>query len=439
MSGKLLLATLLAFTAASGCNPSVKEKLGSARQDVLNGQLSGPNEDMVVKVESYDGTTIWNCSGTLVAPNLLVTARHCIASFVEETFTCDADGNLISSGPGGRTGAYDDPTQISIKSGTAPGSKSVAKGVSIIAASTDSICRNDIALVVLNRALDQAPYNLPISPIRAYRGVETREDLRVVGYGLDDDAGFGVRHTRGGLEVSKVGSSVFRPTGDNIPSRTFTIEGPVDCIGDSGGPAFSDSGALVGVFSQFVGNCGAPLTVNYFTEVAPFWDDIIQRAFAAAGYEPWLEGNSEPGLYGTGGNAGTGGDSSTGGATGIAASGGAAGNTSSSATGGTTNSTVVTTANVPSGGTSGNSSGGAASTAGGTQGTSTTMGGAALAAGGAAQATGGETAAIIIYDKGPSSGGSCGCRFSDTRRNRFGLLLIASTLLGAGRRRRRVH
>ena len=443
---------LLALAFASACNPASHEKWVATQQDILKGQLSGPNEDMTVKVESVDAAngTIWNCSGTLVAPNLLVTARHCIAAFVEQTFTCDADGNLVSSGPGGRTGALDDPTQISVKPGTTASIKAVAKGVSIFEATTDSICRNDIAFVLLNRALDQAPYNLPIAPLRLFTGVQPGEDMRVVGYGIDDDAGFNVRHTRGGLTVSKIGSSVLRPAGDNIPPRTFTIDGPVACIGDSGGPAFSDTGAVVGVFSQFVGDCTSALTVNYFTEVAPFWGDIVQRAFTASGYEPWLEGNSEPGLYGTGGAAGTGGDTSTGGApltggaSSIVAAGGAAGSTTTSAAGGTSNDpvggsssgTVAATTNVSGGGASGNASGGnSGSSSGGTQGALTAIGGTLATTGGASQATGGDTLEPIIYDKGPSSGGSCACRFSGKRRGSLGLLLIGAGLLGARRRR----
>jgi MYXO-CTERM domain-containing protein len=126
----------------------------------------------------------------------------------------------------------------------------------------------------------------------------------VVGYGRTDDEEFGIRHTRSGLEVAKVGTSQFREEGDSIPPRTFTSEGPALCIGDSGGPAYSDQGAVIGVWSQVVGDCTASTAVNYFTEVAPFRAEIIDRAFVAAGYEPLLETSAGSGQAGAGGSAG---------------------------------------------------------------------------------------------------------------------------------------
>jgi hypothetical protein len=97
--------------------------------------------------------------------------------------------------------------------------------------------------------------------------------------------------------------------GDNIPPRTFVTDGPALCIGDSGGPAFSmASTAIIGVWSQVVGECNDPTARNYFTEIAPFEDELITPAFAEAGTVPWLEGTTGPGGEPIGGTPGTGGD-----------------------------------------------------------------------------------------------------------------------------------
>ena len=174
-----------------------------------------------------------------------------------------------------------------------------ARGAEVFVAQTPSICRNDIALVVLDT---EFPY-LPRSAIRLDRGTDPGEKIRVVGYGSTEDGKFGIRHTRSGIEIAKVGASQFREEADSIPPRTFTTEGPALCIGDSGGPAYSEQGAVVGVWSQVVGDCTASTAVNYFTEVAPFRAEIIDPAFEAAGYEPLLEVVPVPGQAGAAGAA----------------------------------------------------------------------------------------------------------------------------------------
>lgn len=418
----------------AGCHPSNREDSAALQEEIVNGVLSGHEDDSVVKLESTDAAgTIWGCTGTLVAPNLIVTARHCIANFSPQVFTCDSEGNLVY-GPngGGQTGILDEPAKITVKPGTTPSSKPAARGVQIFAADTTTVCLNDFAMVVLDRALDQAPTNLPISPIRLFSGVDVRSQIRMVGYGATtsgQDSGLGTRHSRDGFIVSRVGASQYREVGDNIPPRTFTTDGPGGCYWDSGGPAFSDNGAVVGVFSQFVGDCMSATTVNYFTEVAPFRDVLILDAFKAAGYDPWLEGNSEPGLYGTGGNAGTGGESATGGVA-SAGSGGSGGASTATDSGGVTSvplssggaSTTVTT---PS--SSGGVAGGAPA--------STASGGAEADVGGAPAATGGSVPAGVIYDRGPSTGGSCGCRVGSKRGHAIGALALMMGVLGARRRR----
>ncbi len=386
MSSKLLIVGGLALCVLSACGRTESANLSRVREEVLYGQLSGPEDDAVLMVQSNTGTSLQNCTGTLVAPNLVITARHCVSNYVDLKFTCDSSGNLVS-GPGGQMGTLLAASAISIRKGTFQKPVKLATGTQIFAAATSTMCQNDIALVVLNQAIN----DLPIMPIRLYTGTQPGDVIHVVGYGLDADAGFGVRYSRSGLIITQVGSSQFRPAGDAIPPRMFETDGPALCIGDSGGPAFNDRDAIIGVYSQVVGDCAATNARDLFTEIAPFTADIVLPAFAAAGYEPWLEGNSEPGLYGTGGTGNTGGDSSIGGSN---ASGGAP---ATSASGGSTS--------------------------------------ADTSAGGAPIGTGGDTSGPAVYDQAPPSGGSCACRTVGHRRGGLGALLAIATVLGLRRRR----
>ena len=439
MSRKLLTLSLESLLLLVACNPSATERLGLLQQNIVNGELSGVEDNAIVKLESADDTgAIHNCTATLVAPNLIITALHCVSNNNALPYTCDANGDL-AAGPGGQIGTLNLASKISVKSGSTPTTKAVAKGLEIFAAQTTTVCHNDIALVLLDRVLDQPPASLPISSIRLFNGVEPGASVRIVGYGQgsdDGDSGTVPRHSRSGLIVARVGSSEFRPVGDGIPPRTFTTNGPGGCPMDSGGPALSDNNAVVGVFSQFVGDCASPTTVNYFTEVAPFRGDVILGAFTAAGYEPWLEGNMEPGLYGTGGNVGAGGETSTGGAD-NATAGGAGG--ASSSTGADTSGGATLAATTSSGGTSGatavnNASGGADA---GSPGSAAAMGGTLSASGGAPPDIGGSSHEVTIFDRGPSPGGSCACRFNPSRNYGLGFLGLVVAGLGARRRRSR--
>jgi hypothetical protein len=244
---------------------------------------------------------------------------------VELPFACTSDGELTPSSKGGTMGALYEPSAVSVRIGGGPNPPFAANAAQLLAVQTPSICRNDIAFIVLDRMLTDAP----IHPIRLFEGTERGETLRVVGYGVDENDFFGIRHTRDDLVISQVGPSEFQMDPDDVPPRTFVTEGPALCIGDSGGPAFVDSTVVAGVWSQVVGDCKAPGARNYFTQVAPFADTLVLPAFEAAGAEPWLEGNPGPGLGNRGGSPGTGGSVGTGGV------GGDAGGDAPTGTGGT--------------------------------------------------------------------------------------------------------
>jgi hypothetical protein len=387
---------LLACGAAA-CSSPATEITASEEQPVLGGTDSGPDEDMVVEVISKSDTVSHTCTGTLLAPNVVITARHCVANFSDATFSCTSDGELVAGSKGGMMGPLLDPGRISIRVGThVRGTTAVAVGRKIFATQATSICRNDIAIVVLATELT----DLPIAPVRTGRGNFIGEQLRVVGYGVDDASTIDNRHTRSGLKIAQIGSSQFNANPDPVPSRTFVTEGPSLCIGDSGGPAFADSGAVTGVWSQVVGDCKAPTARNYFTEVAPFEDELIVPAFAEAGALVWREGTTGPG-------EGTGGMSSAG-APGEGGSGDVGGEVGSGGTGG---------GEVGSGGTSGGDVGSGGLTASGGR-----------SASGGIAATGGDEAMAGAGGLRKKGGCTCNVPGSATQSANW----FAAPLLGLG-------
>lgn len=290
---------LLAWVCAAGCTPSLEEGPGTTTLPVLYGTPSGADDDGVVQLRATNARgTALSCTGTLVAPNLVITARHCVTNFKPEPFACTADGELTPTSVGGETGEYVDPAQIQVRVGSmvAFNSPAAAFGTTIFAPASASICRNDIAAVLLDRSFP----DLPLLPIRWRTGNERLERLRMVGYGRNETVDpIGTRRARSDVTIAFVGPSEFQPEGDPIVANTFETSGPVLCEGDSGGPAFTERGALTGVFSQFVGPCESATTRNIFTQVAPFASATLTEAFEAAGFEPILE--APPASGGSGG------------------------------------------------------------------------------------------------------------------------------------------
>lgn len=371
---------------------------------ILGGTDSGSTDDATVKIVAQHTGQTQGCSGVLIAPNLVLTARHCVADFVNGTFTCDANGDTIN-GPAGDTGTTIAPEKVTIQVGSAPDSKAKdAIGLQIFALQTTTICRNDIALVLLDRALN----GLPTVPIRLDRGTERGEIVSALGYGTFEtdktDAGFasGVRHVKSELKVTKVGKSQFLPNGDDVPPRTFQLEGGGFCIGDSGGPALSERGAAMGVFSKATADCQSSDTASHFAETGPYSDELIRPAFLAAGYEPI----AEIGL----GAAGAAGSPVETGAAGF--------DSSSLGTAGTSNET---------------------SDAGGSAGSSAApeMSGGRPATSESAQGGDGGEDDELVYEGAPPKGGACVCGIPAARGRGFPSLLIAATAcLAYGRRLR---
>ncbi len=120
-----------------------------------------------------------------------------------------------------------------------------------------------------------------------------RESGRVVGFG--DEPG-DTRPTRRARDVTVKAVAQW--------PRTFTVTvGP--CPGDSGGPAVSAEGELVGVFSTVSTNCNGASAAPKYTDIS-YFSSLVERAFGAAGADPpWPNGaGGASGAAGAGGAAG---------------------------------------------------------------------------------------------------------------------------------------
>src|SRR5512143_2965350 len=75
MIDRFLGLTILAVLA--GCAANEPERTASTHEAIIAGEASGDDEDAVVLIH-HAGPDDETCTATMLAPNLIVTARHCV-------------------------------------------------------------------------------------------------------------------------------------------------------------------------------------------------------------------------------------------------------------------------------------------------------------------------------------------------------------------------
>ena len=149
----------LAFTVSillglGGCETG--DPVGARASGIIGGRPSGANHDAVIQVTPGAGS----CTASLLASNLVVTARHCVAKLPSVQYACTVSGGVTSpvDAGAGRVGALIDPQEFVVGALYAD----APRGANILVSTDTSRCQTDIALVVLDRGIDDPV----ITPIR---------------------------------------------------------------------------------------------------------------------------------------------------------------------------------------------------------------------------------------------------------------------------------
>jgi MYXO-CTERM domain-containing protein len=300
----LSLASLAILAAAcSTAAPSGEGKTGTARSGVIAGKNSDSSQDAVVLLVHYDptGGQVGSCTGALIAPNLVLTARHCVAD-TDQYAACDAAGEPLAAGE--IQGNHKPETMYVFTGKNRPDFyggriEPNGQGVKILDDGGKNLCNHDIAMVILKEPIADAP----ILPIRLDSEVRKGETFTAVGWGVTDTSSEpDVRQQRTNIKVTNVGPD--ETAEPPVPPNEFQV-GESICSGDSGGPAIAtETGAILGVVSRG-GNATRPdpndpssgciNAENLYTKLTPF-KDFILKGFELAEAEPWIEGGPDPRL-----------------------------------------------------------------------------------------------------------------------------------------------
>ncbi len=236
--------------SASG-DPGASTEVEVDTVEIVHGVPDKGRDPAVVAI---DVAGVGLCTGTLIAANVVLTARHCVSETSEQV-ECPPTSAQVKG--------HRDPGSLVIYQGdNIATAHEIARGAEVLVPHTQELCDNDIAAIVLDQDVD-------IEPVAVGKGAVTGGmPVRAVGYGKKGDNGSaGMKLLRDHVKVLEVAKAEFQV-------------GESTCQGDSGGPALDESGELVGVVSRGGPSCDGKGAHNIYTRADAF-HVLIEEALKA--------------------------------------------------------------------------------------------------------------------------------------------------------------
>jgi hypothetical protein len=275
--------------ALVGCStPDLEPPAFGAAESPLQGGSVDLSDRAVVGIVAQRAVGRQTCSGTLIAPNVVVTARHCVAETFPDVVRC----GQAAIGPPVPAAAVDVTTTLTTDN-SLPDDAGAHHGVREIrlAPGGDDACGFDLALLVLADVVDPSEAS-PLAP-RFDPQIANNEAYSAVGFGSTCSITSGKEEcylqsgTRRRVDGLRVRCAERCP--DWSYAATEWQGGDALCEGDSGGPAIDTAGRVIGIGSRGSSDADGNCTDGVYVRIAS-WRGLLMAAVldaaGAAGVEP---------------------------------------------------------------------------------------------------------------------------------------------------------
>lgn len=289
-----LAAFAVALIPAAGCSSSKNastERL-STTSSAIQGGTDDTTDSFAVGIVSFGGSggdgSIAVCSGAMIAPNLVMTARHCVSQVSSEEVDCTSDS---FSAPYAASNFY-----VTNKSEMSQDPSDYVQGAQVIVPTDTHFCGNDLALIILQSPMPNVTtYVTPLvndsmSDHSLYEKVVT-----AIGYGVSSAGGSdsGTRRIKQNIAVTCIPDDSTTTTactqaqaGGDVADNEFTT-GSGTCSGDSGSSAYEQANYTAGTPVSFGvlsrgGEQGTTCLDAVYTRTDKWADLIRQTAQTAA-------------------------------------------------------------------------------------------------------------------------------------------------------------